>query len=77
MSLPEPYATTEALKDRIRACTTLGEVATVAAEIAEAAKAHAAQDPAGIAQLRNLVVWQREAIASGWRRKTKEQTHEP
>lgn len=68
-TLPEPYATTEALKDRIRACTTLGEVTAVTAEIAEAAKAHQPLDPAGIAQLRNLATWQREAIASGWTRK--------
>lgn len=66
MTLPEPFATTEAFKDRIRACRTAADVAAEVEAMAAAAKAHEAHDPGGIAQLRHLITYQRMSIAKGW-----------
>lgn len=74
IALPEPYATTEALKDRLRACRTAAEVDATARAIAPKAKAHEAQDPGGIAQLRNLITYQRMSIARGWLRTERDET---
>lgn len=64
--LSEPYATTEALKDRVRACTTVAALNAAVQAIAAKAKAHEPRDPGGIVQLRNLITYQRTAIARGW-----------
>lgn len=64
--LPEPYATTEALKDRVRACTSATALNATVWAIAAEAKAHELRDPGGIVQLRNLITYQRTAIARGW-----------
>lgn len=64
--LPEPYETTEILKDRIRACRTRRQLTDVSAEIAPAATAHEPLDPGGIAQLRHLIRYQRMCIRNGW-----------
>lgn len=74
---PEAIATTERLKDRIRACVTLAEVSRAVAEIAVDAKAHEPNDPGGIAQLRNLISWQRQAIDNGWVGQKSETPDEP
>lgn len=66
MSLPEPYATTEHFKDRIRSCATTAQVDAAARDIAAEAKAHEARDPGGIAQLRQLIAYQRMCIDKGW-----------
>lgn len=64
--IPEPYATTEGLKDRVRACRTLAQLDEVTASITDAAKAHESKDKPGIAQLRNLILHQRMCIERGW-----------
>ncbi|CAM3092998.1 hypothetical protein PANO111632_02730 [Paracoccus nototheniae] len=69
----EPYATTEALKARVRACTTTSHVDAAARAMAAEAKAHEASDPGGIAQLRNLITYQRTAITRGWLRQEQDE----
>lgn len=66
MTLPEPYVTTEALKDRIRSCTTLAQVDAAARAMAAEVAAHEPHDRGGIIQLRNLVAYQRMSIDRGW-----------
>lgn len=64
--LPEPFETTEALKDRIRACRSRRQLTDVSSEIAVSAAVHEPLDPGGIAQLRHLIRYQRMCIRNGW-----------
>lgn len=56
---PEAYARTEALKNRLRACTSIAEVNATAKAIAREVAAHQPADPVGVIQLRNLVAYLR------------------
>lgn len=63
---PEAVAQAEAILDRLRACTTVDQVNTTAAEIAAEVKQMAGHDPFILHDARGLVHWLRVAISNGW-----------
>lgn len=58
-------ATTERLKDRLRACCSTTEVNDVVRAIAAEVAVHEAIDPVGVIQIRNLAAWKRAGFDSG------------
>lgn len=54
----------EALKDKLRACTTIDEVNATVRRIAPKVADMAARDPVGAIQIRNLAAWKRNCLAA-------------
>lgn len=64
MTIHEMLDRREALKDKLRACTTIDEVNATVRRIAPKVADMTGSDPVGAIQIRNLAAWKRSCLAA-------------